>query len=109
MKKKLLVVVILALASLGARADVLEDFSAQLREEITASDDAVAACGADRSDDRAANDSWYYRRFWLRVRPKLVFSIPGFAKLEIMPETELLWDRALPSGWVAYAPRPPVR
>ena len=53
----------------------------------------------------AVEEQWWYRRFWLRVRPKFAFSVPGFAKLEIMPETELLWERALPDGWVVFKPR----
>ena len=101
----LLVAAMLA-ASGSASSAPLEELSAQLRDEIVSSDEAVRACLRDEGGavDRSIEESWFYRRFWLRVRPKVAFSIPGFAKLEIIPETELLWEHALPSGWAVFKP-----
>ena len=73
-------------------------------QQLAATDAAV--CSADEDLTRATEDSWYFRRFWLRVRPKFSFGVPGLTALEIVPELELLWQRDLPDGWKTYKPAP---
>jgi hypothetical protein len=108
MFKPLLTAALLALLSgTSAHAESNEDLTRYLRDEIAQMQESVDQCTLDRavesSDDPSEN--WFYRRFWIRVRAKAAFQVPGLAKLEIVPETELLWERELPEGWAAYKPR----
>jgi hypothetical protein len=47
-------------------------------------------------------DEFFFRRFWFRIRPKAIFSLPRLVKIQVVPEVELLWERALPDGWTGY-------
>ena len=51
-----------------------------------------------------AQEGWYFRSFWLRLRGDIGFEVPGFAKVTVVPETELLLQRELPDGWETYKP-----
>jgi hypothetical protein len=46
-------------------------------------------------------DSWYLKRTMARTRFKFAYELP-IAKLEIVPEIELIWDRPFPEGWTGY-------
>lgn len=48
------------------------------------------------------DDMFFLRRFWLRVRPKAIFSLPGLVKIQIIPELEMLWERPLPEGYTGF-------
>jgi hypothetical protein len=74
-----------------------------LEEQVSTMNAAVLAepvPASSMEDDEA----WFLRRFWLRVRAKAGVEIPGFAKLQVIPETEMLWERTLPEGWKTFKP-----
>lgn len=78
-----------------------------LGEQVTVLDDAVASasdpsevCSADAAD----NEMWFFKNFFLRVRPQAGFEIPAIAKIQVVLEAELLWQRPTPQGWGAYKP-----
>src|SRR4051812_8074167 len=87
-----------ALFSSPAHAGSIPELVNTLRqgmEWIEVSMDGEGACKAD--------DAWYLRRFWLRLRPKATFTLPGL-KVTLVPEVELLLERDYPDGWVTYKP-----
>jgi hypothetical protein len=51
-----------------------------------------------------ANQDWYFRRIWLRVRAKTGVDIPGLASIQLIPEVEFLWEQNYPEGWEKYKP-----
>lgn len=54
--------------------------------------------------DSSASEMWHMNQFSLRLRASLGFGIEGFASFQIVPETEMIWQRASPDGWVNYKP-----
>ncbi len=91
-------------ATHAASVPELERF---LDQEVGRLDDAVASADSVRSTDlpEPGNEAWFLRNFFLRVKPRVTLAIPGLTKLEIIPEAEMLWQRALPEGWAVYKPR----
>lgn len=49
--------------------------------------------------------AWFFRSFFLKLRPQVSIDIPAFADLKIMPEVELVFERTLAEGWKSYKPR----
>lgn len=89
-----------------ASAAELPDLTRHLSEILESTTAAVENSGAEGGAPLSESDErWFCRRFTLRLRPKASFAIPGFAKLEIVPEVEMVWQRALPTGWETYKPR----
>lgn len=39
------------------------------------------------------SENWAFKRFFFQVYAKFAFVIPFFAKLELVPELELVWQR----------------
>ena len=76
------------------------DLSVYLDRQLTMMEQGGAASlpTPAASDD----DMFFLRRFWLRVRPKAIFSLPGLVKIQIVPELEMLWERPLPEGYTGY-------
>jgi hypothetical protein len=97
-------ILFLAVSSVTARGAELPELRSHLTEMIDATEGAVNRCESSTAPDSESGEAWYYRRFWLRFRPRVAFAIPGFAKLEIVPEFEMLWARDLPTGWEVYKP-----
>jgi hypothetical protein len=93
---------LLAVSSIPAQAKGIPELTRLLKEETSTLIREVD--GAPETGTQVQGDSWYFRRMMIRVRPKASFEIPGFAKLEIIPETELIWQRELPDGWTGYKP-----
>jgi hypothetical protein len=93
--------------SVRAEGDPGQDLARYLGSELSVSEESVgeslAANGAPE-DNTALEQVWYFKRLWLRARPRASFSVPGIAKLEVVPELELLFDRAYPDGWTSYKP-----
>jgi hypothetical protein len=90
----------LALAApVQASAAALPELVRALDEDMSLADAAVASAGSV-----PAEEAWLFRRFWLRVRPKVGVGIGSVLKVEIAPEAEMLWERDLPEGWVTYKP-----
>ncbi|MCC7442968.1 MAG: hypothetical protein IT285_15150 [Bdellovibrionales bacterium] len=54
--------------------------------------------------DRGADEDWRLLSLLLRLRAQVGFEVPGFAKLVIQPEAELVWQRPAPQGWGSYHP-----
>jgi hypothetical protein len=92
------------LAARPAPAAENPELTRELAEIVGRSNDAVRAACTDAEGEAGSDSRWFLRRFWVRVRPKATFAVPGFAKLEISPELELLWQRELPEGWTTYKP-----
>ena len=87
-----------------------EELTRYLSQEIETISGAVSGCDPDcpgEQEEAAAaferDESWFLRRFRLRLRPKVSFSLQ-VAKIEVIPELELLWERTTPEGWAVYRP-----
>lgn len=95
--------------SLAAHAAPVAELERYLDQEIGRMDDAVASASSaelNGTDQSQNTEAWFLRSFFLRVRGKAGFEIPGIAKIEIIPEAEMLWQRPLPDGWASYKPKP---
>src|SRR4051812_41103784 len=90
------------LSAHAANAADQKDLESYLATEIGMMGEAIAGCPAEAPS--SSEEGWYFKRFWLRVRPKVGFTAAGAVKIEITPEVEMLWDRAYPEGWVTYKP-----
>jgi hypothetical protein len=104
-----------ALISAGAVLAAETNFSAGLAElvesEIVTVGQALeqqeakmSAYGPAVGSGDKIEDGYYLRRFWLRVRPYADISIPGLAGFDVIPEVEMLWEKAPPQGWEIYRP-----
>jgi hypothetical protein len=90
--------------ALPAHAAIIPELTQHLTEMLDSTESAVNSCPTEETGSAAKDHEWFYRRFWLRFRPRVSFAVPGFAKLEIVPEIEMLWQRDLPTGWEVYKP-----
>src|SRR3954470_7828659 len=79
-----------------AEAKAIPELVAQLRQGMSWIQGSM-----DTDTARQKEDSWYFRRFWLRLRPKATLVVPG-VKITLVPEVELLLERDLPDGWGTY-------
>lgn len=79
----------------------LSDF---FEEEIITLDDAVQQVPSQPTvvSSEANDEGYFFRRFWLRLRPRVERDIPGLAGFSIIPEAELLWEKQTPEGWEIY-------
>jgi len=108
MKRTMMVLAVFLTTGPQALAARIPDLTRYLRDEIATLDAAVE--DADRESDgspraeTANEEAWYFRNFWIRLRTPVAFEIPGIAKVQVIPETELLWERPNPSGWSSYKP-----
>jgi hypothetical protein len=100
MMKRIGFLVVLAsfLAPLEGRTHVIPELVAQLRDGLSWIDSSMPTENACEKED-----AWFFRRFWLRLRPKATFELPGL-KLTLVPEVELLLERDYPDGWGTYKP-----
>lgn len=82
------------------------DFSDHLLEEMSVVEQALLSSELPGSLplEEESSEAFYFRRFWFRDRARAGFHVPGLAKLEIIPEIEMLWERDLPKGWTQYRP-----
>lgn len=90
--KLLFVFLIVTTLQSQALATPVAEMTQYFSNSIRSTDHAVNECSMSTRPDPSA-EIWYFRRFWLRVRPKVAFSVPLFARLEIAPELEMLWQR----------------
>lgn len=98
---------------------MVDHFSAQIAEFENAIQDSAQAPDVDsvignespRSVDRSMSGrpEFYFRNFFVKTRVTAAFEIPGIMKLAIVPETEFLWQRDWPAGYVSYRPAHPAR
>lgn len=100
MRKRLIGLTLLVACVAGSRA-----FPAQQRfgEYLDATTSDIQSTLEEEDGGAGDNDSWYFRRFTLRVRPYVTFTA-GIAKLNVIPDIELLWERPLPDGWEPFKP-----
>jgi hypothetical protein len=98
MKRGIAVLMWFAAFAPQAHAGAIPELVDQLRQGMDWAQGAM-----DTGEACTVEDAWYFRRFWLRLRPKATISIPG-VKLTLVPEVEVLLERDLPDGWVAYKP-----
>ncbi len=74
-------------------------------EEVLSTDKALqmestplTMIGDRNSDD----DAYFFRRFWLRLRPRIERDIPFLAGFSVIPELEMLFEKPAPEGWEMY-------
>ncbi len=99
MKKIICLVFLVATTSAQAGVLSLTDFVTQ---EVDSMDYAFDEL--NRDVDGKPQEDYFFRRFWLRLRPKVGLTAAGFANLEIIPEIEMLWEKDTPDGWEIYKP-----
>lgn len=87
-----------------AQAQQVPDLVRFLDESVSTYDPAVSESTSTSELIENDQESWYFRNFWLRLRPKFTIEVPWVAKFQVIPEVELLWQRALPEGYSNYKP-----
>ena len=95
------------LTSTLAFATPIPELSQYLEDQINTFNTAVGGTEANSTPVELkgeALEQFYFMNFWLRIRPKVGFSVPGLVKVEIIPETEILWQREIPDRWDVYQP-----
>lgn len=100
--KKILVsmLLILSIRSSWANEKTLTQF---VSEEVATMDLAFTQMTANENPG-SEDDAFIFRRFWLRLRPRVGLHVPGFATFDVIPEVEMLWEKDLPDGWETYRP-----
>jgi hypothetical protein len=103
--KRMFLVMALSLMFLGqapVKADTLQQYIVNQIETLNGSleQNDVGVCQAT---PKVRQEAWLFRRFFFRLRPRVVLTA-GIAKIGIVPDIELLWERTLPEGWTNYAP-----
>ena len=93
-----LVLLTFALLAQPAYAGSVPELVNQLRQGVAWIQGAM-----DTENACTTEDAWYFRRFWLRLRPKAAITLPG-VKLTLVPEVEMLLERDYPDGWGTYKP-----
>lgn len=118
MKMKKLILssmVLLMISASGAQAQSVPELMRALEDQIVTLDQAMseetpAESPAVRSEvgtdaKAAASEEMYFlQNFFLRIRARWGFDVPGFVKFHVVPEIELLWQRTPPEGWGSYKP-----
>ncbi len=102
-------------------AAVSPDLVQLLEEQMVILDDAIhdedgigsnfqdSAVGLNEDIDAGGSsdpreDDLYLANFWLRLRTRVGFRIPGFLNLEVIPQLQLNWQKSPPLGWELYKP-----
>jgi hypothetical protein len=80
-------------------SDQLTDF---ISDEVWSMDNAFIRYSS--SSPSSAEEDFFLRRFWLRVRAKVGIEVPGLAEFDIIPEVEMLWENQTPEGYAIYQP-----
>ena len=78
-----------------------------ISKEINTLDQAVNTSSSESSVLGAEdeNEGYFFRRFWLRLRPRVERDIPIFASFSVVPEIQLLWEKQTPQNWEIYKPK----
>lgn len=90
----------------NAMADIVqkETLENYFENEVNSLDQAIQSSPLEAAiisnNDEA--DGYFFRRFWLRIRPRAEFVVPGLAGLSVIPEVELLWEKPVPQNWEIY-------
>lgn len=74
-------------------------------EEVLATDHALQREStpiAMISDRRSDDDAYFFRRFWLRLRPRVERDVPWLAGFSVIAELEMLFEKPAPEGWEMY-------
>jgi len=90
-----------------ARAAPIPELMQYLEEEMSTLDNAIASSEANSTPAELkgnGEEQLYFMNFWLRIRPRIGFSVPGLVKVDIIPEAEILWQREIPGSWEVYNP-----
>lgn len=92
---------IYSLAFAAGEKQSLSDF---FEQEVYSLDQAVQEVPSDVAlvTGETKDDGYFFRRFWLRLRPRVERDIPGLASFAIIPEVQLLWEKQTPEGWELY-------
>lgn len=87
-----------SLAELPRLSEFLETRVTDINRTVQLAEEAVEGAESNGEDI-----FWFFRRFTFRLRPSVTLTA-GIAKIGIIPDIELLWERALPAGYVPYRP-----
>lgn len=88
-----------------AKSEVIPALQTQILENLQAFDGIqMQESQENLLADQGNQEKWILKNLYLRVRAKLGFEIPVFAKFQVIPEMEILWQKPNPSGWDNYKP-----
>ena len=88
MKKLLPLLLTVFVFNSQASADLsLTDF---VCNEVDTLESAFSEVGTLEGAAPTQDEDFMFRRFWLRVRAKVGFVVPGFANFEVIPDVEML-------------------
>ncbi len=78
-----------------------------IQDELITLDNSVQVATADAAVVDSSDDSegYFFRRFWLRLRPRVERDVPFLAGFSVIGELELLWEKPVPEGWETYKPK----
>ena len=84
-------------------ADPIPELMASLDQELSTLEAAIATSG-ETAEVTGEDEDWYARNFWIRIQPRVVFTIPAFVEIDLIPEMQMLVQRPFPGGWASYMP-----
>lgn len=85
----------------GANKNLTEYFVAQLNNLNGSVVESESSHGAAPT---SMEEMWYMNQFSLRLRAPVGFDIEGFSSFQVVPETEMVWQRGNPEGWTNFRP-----
>jgi hypothetical protein len=94
---------LMLVAPFRASAEDMPELTNYLKNEITSSSKAFQAPIAKAA---GSQDELFFRRWFLRLQANFGISVPWIATFQIIPEVELVFQRAYPDGWQDYSPFP---
>ncbi|MEO5971557.1 MAG: hypothetical protein ABIQ95_16655 [Bdellovibrionia bacterium] len=119
-QSKSIFIIIMLLFPLELLAASVPDLAAYLEQEIGSLEHAVAGSPgelerkpemgqelkdvSEPSRIEGLNDFFLFKNLWVRIRPRVIFGLPGMATIQIIPDVEMLWQKQNPTGWVIYRP-----
>ncbi|MGZ3774778.1 MAG: hypothetical protein ACXVCY_13215 [Pseudobdellovibrionaceae bacterium] len=83
-----------------SNARLVEYFQNQIE---TLNHSVMASESPASAPDNTVPEIWYVNTFALRLRAPIGFEIGGFTTFQVIPETELVWQRSNPDGWINYS------
>lgn len=95
----------LSLASDNQTTEPKQTLAQYFEEEVLSTDNALQMESTPSSmigDGHSDDDAYFFRRFWLRLRPRVERDIPWLAGFSVIPELEMLFEKPAPEGWEMY-------
>ena len=84
----------------AAHAETLGEW---IHQEISVVQESFLKSGSAAPEGSVLSE-FYFKRFFVRLRPKAGVQLVGVARGDLIPEIELAWERPFPEGSETYKP-----